>query len=534
MPKITVDEKELEVPAGQTIIKACDEAGIEIPRYCYHPGLPVAGNCRICMVQVEKMPKLTIACNTQAAEGLVIHTQSQEVKDARKAVLEFLLINHPIDCPVCDQAGECELQNYYMKHGQYDSRFVEDKIKKQKAVKVGPNVMLDSERCILCTRCVRFCDEITKTHELGIVNRGSREELVLSEGKTLDNNYSGNTVDICPVGALTDRDFRFQTRVWYLSSTPSVCPGCSMGCNIDIHSNRSRLYKAGGKRVARLKPRFNQAVNEWWMCDMGRYGYSAIDAPNRIQKPLKQENRQTKELHFDTAIKEVAQQLGNDQKNTGILVSASLTTEELFLVRQIANQSSGNIKILSYALNPDEKADDLLLKKDRNPNSAGLALLGLNKIQTPQALIEELKKGAFKTLYVLGHDLEKLCGPSALSALDSIETLIFQGTHSNTTTERAHWVLPSAVYAEKEGTFINEQGRIQIIRQAIAPIGEALADWEIFLKLGSLLGSNLRDLRTSEEVFAHLSAQVDSLKGLTYDQIGPEGKCLQTQECTKS
>src|SRR4051812_6765074 len=269
MPKLTIDGVEVEVPAGTTIIQAADKLGINIPRYCYHPALPVAGNCRICMVEVEKQPKLQIACYTPVAEGMVVKTNSPKVLEVRKTVLEFLLVNHPVDCPVCDQAGECKLQDYYMEHGQYNSRLVDVKVKKEKkAFSIGPTIMLDQERCILCTRCVRFADNITKTHEFGVFDRGDHSELDVY--KPLENKYSGNVADICPVGALTDKDFRFKCRVWYLEKTKSVCPSCSMGCNVTVEWDKARPHAQKTARVMRLKPRLNPEVNDYWMCDNGR------------------------------------------------------------------------------------------------------------------------------------------------------------------------------------------------------------------------------------------------------------------------
>jgi NADH-quinone oxidoreductase subunit G len=531
MPKVIIDGKELEVEKGKTIIQACDGAGIDVPRYCYHPGLSVAGNCRICMVEVEKMPKLTIACNTAAQDGMVVHTKSDKVKEARKGVLEFLLINHPLDCPVCDQAGECFLQDYYMKHGQYDSRFVENKVKKQKAVPIGPNVILDSERCILCSRCVRFCDEITKTHELGLVNRGDREELVLGKEKTLDNNYAGNTVDICPVGALTDRDFRFQTRVWYLSSTPSVCPGCSMGCNIDIHSNRSRTYKAEGKRVVRLKPRFNQDVNEWWMCDTGRYGYTSIDAPNRLLSGARHPG-DTLALDVETALSEAAKRLTeviqrNGKGSVGVLLSTHLTTEELFLAKALFTQLVEADNIAALGLNAEGKADDLLLKADRNPNSAALKLLDIPNGEAALGLLEKVSKGKLKAFFIFGHDLETLVGPQILTDLSKLELVLFQGTHTHSTSDKAHIAIPSSVYAEKEGTFINHKGHLQIIREAVKPLGESQPDWELLLKFAQNLDISLGDLRTPEEIFIQASKKIPELKGLNYKKISASGVVIQ-------
>jgi NADH-quinone oxidoreductase subunit G len=292
MPTLTIDGRPIESPDGSTVIQAAEKLGIFIPRYCYHPGLTIAGNCRICLVEVEKNPKLQIACNTPVAEGMVVHTKSAKAEDGRRAVLEFLLANHPLDCPVCDQSGECDLQNFYMNFGLYDPRFREQKVKKKKAVPIGPHVMLDQERCILCSRCVRFTDEISKTGEFGIFNRGDRAELGLYPGQQLDNPYSGNVVDICPVGALTEQDFRFKARVWYLSSAPTVCNACAQGCNVDIHFVLNRPHLNEGARVLRMKPRYNADVNKWWMCDEGRYGFGWIDK-GRLQKVRHHGNEST-------------------------------------------------------------------------------------------------------------------------------------------------------------------------------------------------------------------------------------------------
>ena len=308
MVKLTVNGKEVEVPKGTRVIEAAKKADYDVPFYCYHPGLSVAGNCRMCLVEIEKIPRLQIACHMEVQPGMVVRTDTDKIKETRKHVLEFLLINHPVDCPVCDQAGECWLQDYYMNYGAYESRLQENKNKKPKAVSIGPTVMLDAERCILCSRCVRFCDEIPKTSELGIIQRGDHSEITVFPGKELNNRYSGNVVDICPVGALTDKDFRFKARVWYLKSEESLCNGCSRGCNIDVHFLKDRRHHAKGERVMRLKPRFNEAVNQWWMCDEGRYGYRYHDQ-NRITGPMTRMNGQVRETAFEDTLKEVVQRL---------------------------------------------------------------------------------------------------------------------------------------------------------------------------------------------------------------------------------
>ena len=264
MPKLTIDGKEIEVAAGTNLIEAARRLGIEVPHYCYHPGLSIAGQCRLCMVDIEKTPRPTIACNTVAADGMVVRTETERVKETRRSVMEFHLINHPLDCPVCDQAGECWLQIYYMKHGLYDPRMIDEKVHKPKAVPLGPHVMLDAERCILCSRCVRFCDEITGTGELGIFNRGDHSEIGLFPGKDLDNKYSGNVVDICPVGALTDRDFRFQVRVWYLD-TPSrsarAARAAATSRSTPTAAGRTTPGPAGGPAQAALQRRGQRVVD---------------------------------------------------------------------------------------------------------------------------------------------------------------------------------------------------------------------------------------------------------------------------------
>ena len=279
MAKLTIDGKEIEVPDGTSLFDACAEArGEALPHFCYHPDLSVAGVCRLCQVEVEGMPKLTIACNTGVRDGMVVHTRNDRVRRAAQQILEMHLVNHPVDCPICDQAGECGLQDQYMTYGLYDSKVEQDdKVNKAKAEVIGPHVILDQERCVLCSRCVRFCNEVTGTGELGIYNRGDRAEIGTPPGVELDNNYSLNTVDICPVGALTSRDFRFQKRVWMLKAAESICPGCSMGCNVRVDHEAGRVY--------RLKPRRNPDVNGPWMCDKGRMIYKDVHAENRLQDP---------------------------------------------------------------------------------------------------------------------------------------------------------------------------------------------------------------------------------------------------------
>jgi NADH-quinone oxidoreductase subunit G len=518
MPTLTIDGREVSVANGATVIQAAEALGIFVPRYCYHPGLSIAGNCRICLVEVERVPKLQIACNTPAIDGMVVHTASAKVADGRRAVLEFLLANHPLDCPVCDQSGECDLQNFYLEFGLYQPRFREQKVKKRKAVPVGPHVMLDQERCILCSRCVRFTDEISKTGELGIFNRGDHAEVGVCEGHELTNRYSANVVDICPVGALTERDFRFRARVWYLSSAPSICNGCSQGCNIDLHYLLDRPHLNDGNRVVRVKPRFNRDVNQWWICDEGRYGLGWIDRGrlDRVRGPS---------ASWEDALAAIATALRGAR--TGVIASAQLTNEELFLVREIFAHALGAQVTASIPEQPGS-CDDFLIKPDKNPNTAGATLLGLTGPQAPGAehIIAEAIAGNLDVLWVMGHDLAKLFGPErARRVAESVRLLVFSGTNENGTVPLAHWVLPSAAYVEKDGTFVNCHGRVQRIGRAFPPFKDSREDWRILLDLAARLGLTF-DHRGPEQIFAGLASGCAPFAVLTYAAIGTQGAAV--------
>lgn len=520
MPTLKIDGKEVTVPQGTSIIEAAKKAGNFIPRYCYHPGLSVAGNCRMCLVEVEKAPKLQIACYTPVTEGMVVHTVSDRVKSARQDILEFLLINHPLDCPVCDQSGECELQNYYMKYGLYDSRFTEDKVKKKKAVPIGPTVMLDSERCVLCSRCVRFCDEVTQTHELGIVNRGNHAEIIAQ--KELDNKYSGNVVDICPVGALTDRDFRFKCRVWFLAATPSICTGCSMGCNIEIHWNKERPYQTPGERVMRLKPRFNEAVNKWWICDEGRYGYHFIDQ-KRVFKLMKKVDGVLRETSWEKAFEEVSGFLSKAQQ-VGVILSTHMTNEDLWAAKEIFEKGL-HISNMAYASLKKEGAQDtFLMKADKSPNTKGAQSLGLK--DQAQEIFSKILKNEIKTLFLFGHNLFELLGKNEAEKIaHHLEHLIWIGTNEHEGVALADWVFPSAVSAEKEGTFTNVQGRVQRIFKAFAPMEQAMQEWEILKRFGEVLGIK-RNWDNAQMIFDEISQSVEAFGGMNDQKLGQEGMML--------
>lgn len=526
MPTLTVDSKEITVERGTRVIEAARKLGIEIPHYCYHPGLSIAGNCRMCLVEVDKFPKMQIACHLLTSEGMVVRTATEAVRKTRQHILEFLLVNHPLDCPVCDQAGECRLQDYYMEHGLYDSRFDEDKVKKKKAVSVGPTVMLDSERCILCSRCVRFTDEVSKTSEFGIFNRGDHAEIGVYPGKELDNKYSGNVVDICPVGALTDKDFRFKCRVWYLKQSPSVCPGCSMGCNMEIHYQTERRHIAGGDRVMRLKPRFNEAVNRWWMCDEGRYGYKPIDE-DRISVPQVKAGKESTG-GWEGALEAAAGKLAEiASKAWAVLASPQLTNEELYLVRKIFSEHLG---LSVYLVSPSRQGygDDFLMKADKNPNTRGAFELGLNAAPGQlEGLLEKTEQGVVKALYIFGQDLLEFLKRETADRLflRCRDAVIFQGSNRNRTSEVSAILLASASYAEKEGTFTNCERRVQRIHEAFPPKGESRPDWEILTGLAARLGLPM-PYRRPRDIFDEIAASVPAFRGMSYEKLGEKGAML--------
>jgi NADH-quinone oxidoreductase subunit G len=528
---LTIDDQKVQVRKGTLIIEAAETIGIRIPRYCYHSGLPVVGSCRMCLVAIEKVPKLQPSCATPVAEGMVVRTRTPEILRNRRSVLEFLLANHPVDCPVCDQAGECELQNYYMEHGLYNPRYNENKTKRKKAYAIGPHIILDQERCILCTRCVRFTRGITKTAELGVMERGHRSEIDVFPGAELANPYSGNVADICPVGALTDRDFRFKCRVWFLGRAASICPGCSRGCNIEIHFNERFNPRYHDQRVHRLKPRYNKDVNGHWICDEGRYAYHSIDAPNRLKIPQMKQGNLFQEASWTRAIQEVAATLKHvlathGPQEVAVLASPQMSNEELFYVRRIFMDHLG-IGRTESRVHSDSAvySDDFLITSDRNPNTRG-AQLFLPPGSGCNALLHACAEGRIRFLYIfqqdltVGNDLQYI-----KEALSKVDCVVFQGSWDHPTAALADIKLPSAVYAEKEGTFTNIQGRVQRFHSAVSPLGESLPDLDILCRFGEEVGVSLVGA-SAAEVLSEIGHTVDAFAGMKWETIGSSGQPL--------
>jgi NADH-quinone oxidoreductase subunit G len=485
--KYKLNGVEREAPEGQLVIEAAKDQGIEIPHYCYHPALGNPGNCRMCIVEVAGAPKPQVACRTGVREGMVVMSDSALAKRAQASALELHLVNHPLDCPVCDQSGECGLQDYYMKIGQYQSEVREDKQHKGKRIEAGPHVMLDQERCILCTLCTRFVDNVTKTHELGIFGMGHRERVELTPGMTLDNAYSGNVVDICPVGALTDRDFRYKVRVWYLDQTDSICPGCARGCNISVHTNTTHPWHNDGKRVARLKPRVNPAVNGHWICDEGRYGFGSLDA-DRLGKVLRL-SPQKQELSWFEASKEISAMLKESSGAISVVASGMLSNEDWAAYKALFVDAL-QVQNHYFTAEPDQlgEEDALLRRKEKVPNLKGAENLGL-KSGSFDELKKNLEAGKIKTLYVIERDLTKIWGDKAAGLLAKAGTGILQSPNKYALGDSFVYRLPATAYVEEDGHFTNFEGTVQAYKKALAPIGDARPDAAIFGLLLKALSS---------------------------------------------
>jgi NADH-quinone oxidoreductase subunit G len=386
--------------------------------------------------------------------------------------------------------------------------------------------MLDAERCILCSRCVRFCDEITGTGELGIFNRGDHSEIGLFPGRDLVNNYAANVVDICPVGALTDRDFRFQVRVWYLDTAKSLCTGCARGCNLEVHVNRRRPHHAEGRRVARLKPRFNAEVNAWWLCDIGRYHFGFVDAPTRLTTPARRGPGGSAEVGWEEAVSAVAEALRRHApEQVAVLASPRMANEDLLALRRVLE--ARGITQVAFDVPPAAPAegDDFLLRADRTPNRRGAELLGLGG--DAAAVLAAARGGRLRCLWVFHHDLLAAGWPSseAAEALGRVETVIFTGTNANATSDRAHWVLPAAAWVEREGTFTNFEGRVQRFRTATEPLGAALAEWDLLGRVLAAGGGTPAGNRV-ELWFRELGRTVPAFAGLTYQSLGDTGQMV--------
>ena len=540
MVNIQLDGQWVQVPKGTNVIEAARAFSKLIPHYCYHPKLQVVGNCRMCLIEmgtpkmgpdkkpilnaegrpeIAWMPRPQIGCATNAAEGMAFRTDSPLIQDCRKGVMEFLLINHPLDCPICDQAGECQLQEFSVEFGNDKSRFVENKVKKPKRVDLGERIVLDDERCILCSRCVRFTRDIVGDDCLGFVSRGSHTYLTAHPDKSFDNNYSLNTVDICPVGALTSKDFRFKMRVWFLKETPSICTSCGTGCNTTIGSRENVVY--------RQTPRDNEAVNQCWMCDHGRLNFHYLHDEKRITQPQVRVKSEAFPTDWSDVLSQVVQSLKETKpEEIAILASARMTNEELFLVKQLQKHLGGDSVFLDIVPRP-QAADHLLVCADKNPNSNGAKILGISQAETQLAtLTQGIESGKYRLVLALHEDLAAL-GISEI-ALQKITKLASVSLLPNLTTQNAHFLLPGSGFAEKRGSMVNIKGRLQRLNKAIATPGQTKEDWEILNEILKGLGAS--SYLSIEEVFRAMANEYSVFANLSLSKIGDSGIQLKLPE----
>lgn len=533
---VQIDGEWHQFPKGTRMIEACRQAGVEVPHYCYHPKLTSPGNCRMCLVEmgmpprprpgedppepdadgylpISWMPRPVIACANTVGPNMGIRTQGELTEGCREGVMELLLANHPLDCPICDQAGECSLQEFSVEHGKGESRFREQKVKKPKNVDVGPRIRLDDERCIMCSRCVRFTDEIADDPVLGFTDRGSHTVLTVYPGRELANNYSLNTVDICPVGALTSNDFRFQMRVWFMKETNTIDVNCATGSNITVYARENKIY--------RITPRQNNDVNSDWMPDSHRLNYHWIESETRLTDPLVRDGEHHRIASWSEALANASDKLSSlNGSEIAVIASARMTNEELLMAnRLVKHLQAGHVDTVPRM----EENDGYLIAADRNPNTNGVKLvLGLDDPGSQLDSIREgIEQGRIKGLIVLQENIADDADFS-LELLSKLDFLLSTYPLANATADASDVVLPGACWAEKTGTMINVTGRLQRLNRAVDGPGQTLEPWEIVRDLIQATGGG-NGIYSAIDIFKQLAEEVSEFEGLNWGQIGDLG-----------
>lgn len=509
MVTLTIEGRTAVVPEGTSVIEAAKTVGVLIPHYCYHPGLPVAGVCRMCLVEVERFPKLAPACATTVADGQVVHVHTEKAREARTGVLEFLLINHPLDCPVCDQAGECELQDYTFQEGRAESRF--DEAKRFAPVEdFGGDVLYVPNRCILCTRCVRFMGEVAEDPVLNVSERGDRAFIGKAEGHDLTNVWAGNVVDLCPVGALLSKDFLNKARAWELDRSASICTGCSQGCNITVETRDNT--------VVRLKPRSNPAVNEYFMCEVGRLDYRWINRRDRLDQPLVRGDAGTLDgADWEVALDAAATALRG--RRVHVLASPNASNEALFLAGELMRTSGGHgvFRVTTGAEAPLPGVPDLSLRAERAANGTGARVLGYEELRTAPAM------AAHDAVLVLDDTLDGDVPTTLLEAITRGAVLVHVGTTLPAPiASHVQVVLPITNHTEEEGTFTNLRGRVQRFLQSRTAPGLARPSWYVLADLTERLGVT-SGFATPADVFAGIRSVHPSFSELRYAQLALRG-----------
>lgn len=510
---LTIDGRSVTVEKGKTVLQAAIESGIKIPYYCYHPGLGIDGSCRVCIVKIEKMPKLQTSCSTTVAEGMVVSTQAPDVVEARASVFEFLLINHPLDCPVCDKGGECPLQDFSYSFGPNESRMefprrVFDGEGVRADVDFGPTLMLNRNRCILCTRCVRFMRDVDTDAQITIVDRGYGSEIATFQEEGVHSLLSGNLMDVCPVGAITTRDYRFKSRPWdNPQAVDTICTLCEKGCNTTAWL-KAKPEWAKGAQLIRTTPRFNPDVNDYWMCDIGRFDYRWIEGEERLQRPLVRSEAGTLEpSDWNNATARLADRVAAEGGPSSLrfLVSAHASLEELFLIGRLGGSfglpEQGVAVSWRYREKPQPPNVKFRIPPVDAPNVNGARDLGFPVKATAQGAADvssfraDVEQGRVKALYVFDPGPEGYIGDLSwiidARRAGRLPLLIVHGVLMTPLAQAADIVLPGAAWVEKDGAFVNGQGRLQAASRAIAPPGDAQEDWQVFVNVGRALGTPL-------------------------------------------
>lgn len=505
MVNLTIEGRAVSVPAGTSILEAAKTAGVLIPHYCYHPGLPIAGNCRMCLVEVEKAPKLAPSCATAAAEGQVVHVHTEKALAARMGVLEMLLINHPLDCPICDKSGECELQDYTFQEGRVEGRLRDPK-RFNPMEDFGGDVLYVANRCILCTRCVRFMDDVAHDPVLNVSERGDRALIGKFEGQDLTHPWAANVIDLCPVGALLSKDALNKARSWDVDRSASICPNCSQGCNMVVETRDNQ--------VVRLRPRSNDAVNKYYLCDHGRLNYRWMNRQDRVEAPLVRQAGVLATVDWESALRSAAQLLTG--KRAFVLASPNLSNESLFLLGNLARKTggAGAFRVIQGAEAPLAGVEDLALRSDRAANVRGAELAGFTRSDTPLAAMQ-----AGDVLIVAD---EELAGVDAVDIAKAGAILVVGTTLPAWARHGANIVLPISNCVEEEGTFTNLRGRVQRFLQAKAAPGLARPSYFVLGDLLVAMGEG-EGFWNASQVFDALAASRPGFAGMSYDTLGLKG-----------
>ncbi len=526
MAIVIVDGKEVELAAGERLngIQAAERAGVNIPRYCWHPGLSVVASCRMCLVEtgtrnaetgaITMLPKLVPACQTPATDNTVFVTNSEKVASSRAMVEEDLLIDHPIDCPICDKAGECDLQDYHFKYGQ-DKRRADVRPFSSRRREMGETVTLFVDRCVMCTRCVRFTREISGTSELYVTDRGSHEEIDVFPGHPLANKMSGNVVDLCPVGALGDKDFLYQQRVWFMKKHPGICTGCSTGCSIVVEENQDTVY--------RLKPRTNPHVNQWWMCDEGRYGFHHVHSEQRLTNVRRRDGENWTLLEWSQVVREIDEQVRQAGRPAAVL-SPHLTVEEAYLlakyVRQIDPQSPVVLGPVPTAGQDETFKNGFTIRAEKCPNRRGVEEIVshfMGRAATLDDLLVSVEAGEIGAVWVSGGYKDAWIDDLTAERLATVPCLVVQDMFGSPVLERATYQLPGAAFAEREGSCVNHADRLQSVGWAIRPPAGVRVEASVYWELLTMSG-----LVKARRVLDEVAQEIEFFSG-ALDSVGPLG-----------